>query len=95
MTRYTVNLEQLSEFADRLEAFNKRADEIELAIDQQIAALHDSWLGEGADGHMDYHARWMEAAKKMRDSLAELRENAAKAHRNYTGVAELNTAMWP
>jgi WXG100 family type VII secretion target len=95
VTRYTVDLDQLNDFADRLEAFNRRADEIERAIDQQVAALHDNWLGDGAEGHKDYHARWMEAAKQMREAVAELRESAAKAHRNYTGVAELNTAMWP
>lgn len=95
MTRYTVDLEELLQFADRLEKFTQRADEIERAIDQQINELHSTWLGVGADAQKEYHRVWMTAAREMREAVAKLRQDAEIAHRNYTGVGEHNAAMWP
>lgn len=31
----------------------------------------------------------------MREALTELRTNVERAHRNYDGVSQHNTAMWP
>lgn len=95
MTRYTVDLEALLDFTKRLADFNTNAEAIATAVDGQITELHHTWLGQGANGHSEYHQRWMELAQQMRDSLAELRESASIAHRNYTGAAETNVAMWP
>jgi WXG100 family type VII secretion target len=93
--RYTVDLDALLAFADRLAKFNVRAEQIATAVDQYIAELHASWLGEAASASQEYHEKWMAAAKQMREGLEELRKNAHVAHRNYTEVVRLNTAMWP
>ncbi len=47
MSRYAVNLDELLSFADRLAAFNRRAEEIAAAVDQEIVELHGTWLGQG------------------------------------------------
>lgn len=93
--RYTVNLDALLAFADRLAEFTARAEQIAAAVDQCVAELHGSWLGAGADAEREYHQKWMAADQQMREGLDELRRNAELAHRNYTGVAELNMTMWP
>ncbi|KZS83169.1 WXG100 family type VII secretion target [Mycobacterium persicum] len=93
--RYTVDLDAPSAFADRLAKFTARAEQIATAVDQCVAELHGSWLGQGADAELEYHQRWTAADKQMREGLDDLRRNAEVAHRNYTGVAQLNTTMWP
>jgi WXG100 family type VII secretion target len=93
--RYTADLDALFAFADRLAKFNQRAEEIGIAVDQYIAELHTTWLGDGANADQEYHQTWMTVAKQMREGLDELQKNAQVAHRNYSEVARLNTAMWP
>lgn len=93
--RYTVDLDALMRFADRLAKFNARAEEIAAAVDQCVAELHTgAWLGQGADAEREYHQKWAAADKQMREGLDELRKSAETAHRNFTGVAQHNTAMW-
>ncbi len=92
---YTVDLDALLAFADRITTFNARAEEIATAVDQYIAELHTTWLGDGATVEREYHEKWMAAAKQMREGVVELRRNAQAAHRNYTEVIVINTAMWP
>lgn len=93
--RYTVDSATLLHFADRLAKFNAQAEQIATAVDECVAELHGAWLGQGAEAEHEYHQRWVAADKQMREGLAELRENAEMAHRNYIGVAQHNTAMWP
>ncbi|KZS61238.1 ESAT-6-like protein EsxE [Mycobacterium pseudokansasii] len=82
-------------FVDRLATFTARAEQIATAVDDCVAELHGSWLGQGADAEREYHQKWAVADKQMREGLDELRKNAELAHRNYTGVAQLNATMWP
>lgn len=93
--RYTVDLDALLNFADRLAKFNERADEITAAVDQGVAELQATWLGQAATAHLEYHDKWLAAAQEMRDGLDRLRANARVAQHNYAGVAQHNTAMWP
>lgn len=95
MRRYTVDLDALSSFADRLARFNTRAEEIAKAVDQCVAELHGTWLGEAANADSGYHQMWMASDKQMREGLDELRKSAQVAHRNYSDVVKVNTAMWP
>jgi WXG100 family type VII secretion target len=92
---YSVDLEELLTFADRLDRFNKRSETIATAVDQQIAELHGTWSGLGADSEKQYHETWMKLAKEMRATADGLRQTATVAHGNYTDVAELNSSMWP
>lgn len=94
MSRYTVELGELGHFADRLERFATRAQEVESAIDRQIAELHTTWVGVGADAQRQYHEVWLRAAREMREAVAELRANAIVAHGNYIGAGELNSSIW-
>jgi WXG100 family type VII secretion target len=93
--RYTVELEALLALVDRLGEFNVRAEQIATAVDRYIAELHTTWRGDGANAHENYHTMWMSAMDRMREGLDDLRNAARAAHRNYTEVARLNTAMWP
>ena len=95
MTRYRVDLEELLAFADRLKAFDDRADEIASRVDGLVTQLHGSWLGEAADAHQARHDEWMTASRAMRETVTELRNAAHKAHQNYSEVNEINTSMWP
>jgi WXG100 family type VII secretion target len=93
--RYRVELEELLAFVETLQAFEQRAETIAARVDSQIADLHDSWAGEAASAHLALHGEWTTAATQMREALSELREAARVAHRNYSGVIEVNKAMWP
>lgn len=91
--RYRVELAELLAFVDRLQAFESRAEASAARVDEQVAALHNTWSGDAADAHRTRHQEWMDAATQMRDALAQLRAAAHNAHRNYTGAAQLNVDM--
>jgi WXG100 family type VII secretion target len=93
--RYRVELEELSAFVEKLQAFEQRAESIAARVDGQIADLHASWSGSAASAHRAHHDEWMSAASQMREALSQLREAARVAHRNYSDVIEVNIAMWP
>jgi WXG100 family type VII secretion target len=91
--RYRVELDELLTFVDKLYTFEQRAESIAARVDEEVAALHESWEGEGAFTHTTLHQEWMGAAQQMREALSQLRGNAHSAHRNYTDAAQLNLAM--
>lgn len=91
--RYRVELGELVSFIDRLQSFELRAEALAARIDGQVASLHTAWSGDAAEAHRAQHDRWMAGAVEMRDALAELRETADNAHRNYTEAAQLNVDM--
>jgi hypothetical protein len=55
MNRYSIDIDELIAFADRLKRFNQRAEEIASAVDQQILKLHTTWEGVGAESEREYH----------------------------------------
>ncbi|MDT5099948.1 MAG: hypothetical protein QOC76_3685 [Mycobacterium sp.] len=91
--RYRVELEILLAFVDKLQAFERHAAAIAARVDEQVTDLHETWEGAGAAAHNTLHQEWMSAAQQMREALAQLREVADRAHRNYTEAAQLNVAM--
>jgi WXG100 family type VII secretion target len=93
--RYRVELNELLDFVETLNAFEQRAETIAARVNQQIADLDDRWSGDAASAHRAHHDEWMAAAAQMRDALAELREAARIAHENYLNAVEVNMAMWP
>lgn len=96
MKPYRVELEELLAFVERLRAFEQRASTISESVNRQIDALHDgNWSGEAAEAHRGRHVEWQQAETQMREALSQLRDAATKAHRNYSEVIEINTAMWP
>ncbi|OBG80391.1 MULTISPECIES: WXG100 family type VII secretion target [unclassified Mycobacterium] len=95
MSRYSVDLDRLQEFADRLAAFNSSAEHVAGEAEQQVAVLHSSWTGDAADAHRRYHTEWMDAVSQMREALNALRTKIASAHRDYSGTVAHNVAMWP
>ena len=95
MSRYSVDLDELLAFAERLGKFNRRAEEIAEATDGAIADLHGTWAGLGAESEKQYHETWMRLAGEMRESAEQLFVSAKDAHVNYTDVAALNSSMWP
>ena len=95
MNRYSIDIDELIAFADRLERLNQRAEEIASAVDQQILKLHTTWEGVGAESEREYHQDWMRRAREMRETAEFLHHAASVARRNYTGVGQLNRGMWP
>jgi WXG100 family type VII secretion target len=91
--RYRVELDELLAFADELHAFEQRAEAIATQVDERIASLHETWSGEAATAHRAQHDEWMVGAAQMREALAQLREAAQGAHRNYTDAAQRNVEM--
>lgn len=91
--RYRVELDELLAFADKLQAFERRAEALATQIDQRIAGLHETWSGSAATAHRAQHDEWMAGATQMREALAELRAAAHNAHRNYSDAAQLNVDM--
>ena len=91
--RYRVELDELLAFADKLQAFEGRAEVIATQIDQRIAGLHETWSGIAATAHRAQHDEWVAGATQMREAVAELRAAAHNAHRNYTDAAQLNVDM--
>lgn len=91
--RYRVELEELLAFVDRLQSFERRAEEIATRVDTQVADLHQSWSGDAASAHRARHDEWSAGAAQMREALAQLRAAADNAHRNYTEAAQLNVGM--
>lgn len=95
MNRYSIDIDELIIFADRLKRFNQRTEEIATAVDQEILELHTTWEGLGAESHRDYHQDWMRRTREMRETAEFLRHAAAVARRNYSDVGQHNRNMWP
>jgi WXG100 family type VII secretion target len=95
MNRYSIDIEELIAFADRLKRFNQRAEEIASAVDQQILKLHTTWEGLGAESEREYHQDWMRRAREMCETAEFLHHAASVARRNYTDVGQFNRGMWP
>jgi len=95
MNRYSIDIDELIAFADRLKRFNQRAEEIASAVDQQILKLHTTWEGVGAENEREYHQDWMRRAREMRETAEFLHHAASVARRNYTDVGQFNRGMWP
>lgn len=64
--RYRVELDELLAFADKLQAFERRAEALATQIDQRIAGLHETWSGSAATAHRAQHDEWMAGATQMR-----------------------------
>jgi WXG100 family type VII secretion target len=93
VSRYTVDLEQLATFAEKLAAFNARAEQLAAALDAAVEAMRGDWLGIAADTHAEYHRLWSAADTQMRESVLELRRVADHAHRNYREAVQHNLDM--
>jgi WXG100 family type VII secretion target len=79
--RYRVELDELSDFVERLQSFEQRAESLAARVDGQVVDLHATWSGGAAAAHRARHDEWMAGADKMREALAQLRAAAHKAHR--------------
>jgi WXG100 family type VII secretion target len=95
MDRYRVELQELLAFVKRLQAFEQRGEQIAAGVDNLVSQLGGNWSGTAADAHQAEHDQWSAAATEMREAAAQLRQAADRAHRNYSEVIEINTAMWP
>jgi WXG100 family type VII secretion target len=95
MNRYSIDIEELIAFADRLKRFNQRAEEIASAVDQQILKLHTTWEGLAAESEREDHQDWMRRAREMCETAEFLHHAASVARRNYTDVGQFNRGMWP
>ncbi|ORW01390.1 WXG100 family type VII secretion target [Mycobacterium kyorinense] len=95
MDRYRVELHELLGFVERLQAFESRAEQICESADNLVNQLDGNWSGTAAGAHQAEHDEWIAAAAEMREAATQLRRAADTAHRNYSELIEINTAMWP
>lgn len=95
MSEYRVEPEELRRFVERLQAFEKRAEQIADNVDTLINNLGAEWLGTASDNNRTEHDQLLAVTANMRDGVARLRRAADTAYCNYGAVVALNTAMWP
>ncbi|MGL6235115.1 MAG: WXG100 family type VII secretion target [Segniliparus sp.] len=92
---YKVDLAKLQAFIDRLGTFDEKTQGWLNDVSARAERLHSAWSGEAAEAHKEHRERWNQGMAKMRDGLAQLKEQAASDHTRYTGLIEHQQRMWP
>lgn len=95
MGEYRVDLGDLQGFVERLQAFEKRAEQISESVDTLINQLGSEWLGAASDTNRREHDQLAAVTAEMHAAVAQLRRAANTAYCNYGEVVAVNTAMWP
>ena len=91
---FRVRPPHLLDIVDRMARFEQHLEDALAEVDKKIADLHLAWSGAAAAAQKDAHRRWVEAVCEMRDGLVQMRENAHRAHGNYTRAVNANVSMW-
>ena len=94
MTRFSVDLEELSGVAEEMRAFQKSFEGRLADLDQLVSELHLSWSGEAATAHRQAHELWVTGAQEMHEGLGDMHKAATSAHDNYHSAATSNAQMW-
>jgi WXG100 family type VII secretion target len=69
-------------------------EDLTAQVERRVSLLQHGWHGAAADAQQLAHEEWELGLRQMRAALAELRDAAELARRNYGEAAESNTAMW-
>jgi WXG100 family type VII secretion target len=91
---FRVDPEALADAVQRMEEFQRRAEDMLTEIDSCVKRLHATWTAQGAAAHAEAHQHWARGEAMMREALTQLKSAGATAHANYTGAMSTNTAMW-
>jgi ESAT-6 family protein len=94
MTKFSVDLEEVSDVAAEMKAFQKSFEDRLAQLDKLVADLHLTWVGEAATAHRQAHEQWTTGAKEMHEGLGDMHEAATTAHDNYHSAATSNADMW-
>jgi WXG100 family type VII secretion target len=92
--RYTVDVEQLADWADDLKSFDGNCEQIISDVDALVKLLHLHWEGQAASAHAENHARWVRDLEVMREAVADIQKGAGRAHKNYETIVSTNQRMW-
>ncbi len=94
MTRFTVDLDELTAVIEDMRSFETRLQGRLDELDDLVARLHTTWTGGAAQAQRSAHEEWKAGATEMHRALVEMREAARTAHANYSAAAEANAQMW-
>ncbi|OBK24407.1 hypothetical protein A5634_03520 [Mycobacterium asiaticum] len=92
--KYTVDTEELADWADQLRNFDARAEHVLADVDALVAKLQLDWEGQAAIAQQQNHEQWVADLKTMREAVAEIQQRAARAHKNYETIVATNQRMW-
>ncbi|MBY0442207.1 MAG: WXG100 family type VII secretion target [Mycobacteriaceae bacterium] len=95
MGQYRVELGDLQGFVERLQVFEKRAEQIADNVDTLITELGGQWLGAASDTNRIEHDQLAAVTAEMHAAVTQLRRAANTAYCNYGEVVAVNIAMWP
>lgn len=91
---FSINLDELDDVIDDLEACERALETITADLERQIATLQTQWEGLTAAAQREAHQEWEQGMADMRTALAEMRRAARVAHANYTKAIAANVGMW-
>jgi len=94
VTRFAVDLAELSATIADMAAFEDRLARMLAELDAAVTELHTTWTGAAADAHRDAHGRWRAGAQEMHQAATRMRQAAERAHGNYSAAGRANAAMW-
>ena len=93
MTKLVVDFPQLQGAVDHMGEFGREVDEVLAEIGQTMAALRNSWEGQGSEAQAASQQLWEDGAEQMKASLEQLRKVAENAHKNYTDAVDKTQKM--
>lgn len=94
MSELIVDFGALRAAITHMEDFGREVTEILGDIDHTMAALRESWQGDGSDAQAQAQQQWDDGADQMKEALSALQKVADAAHRNYTDAVSKNGQMW-
>ena len=94
MTVLVVDFDRLRSAITHMEEFGRHVTECLEDIEQTMAALRESWHGDGSDAQAQAQHRWEDGAEQMKEALSALQKIADAAHANYSDAVRNNGQMW-
>jgi WXG100 family type VII secretion target len=95
MGGYHADLDGLQRLIDTAAGVDRALADQLSELENRIAALRVHWSGPAAEAHRANHEAWAKAARGMRDAVARLRAETARAHANYHANVAHQQRMWP
>ncbi|AFM19641.1 WXG100 family type VII secretion target [Mycolicibacterium chubuense NBB4] len=94
MTVLVVDFGRLRSAITHMEEFGNHVTECLEDIEQTMAALRESWHGDGSDAQAQAQRRWADGTEQMKEALSALQKIADGARANYSDAVSKNAQMW-
>lgn len=89
-----VDFQQLQAVVARMARFDHEVAECLADIEHSMAALRQSWHGDGSDAQAQAHQQWEDGAEQMKAALGQLQKVVETARENYSDAVTKNGQMW-